>query len=73
MIKPDLGILCSRSETAKSSWFDIISADPLQIKLENYIHFFQKSGHDINRVIAVCPVGQVRFNIHLLYPNFHLP
>ena len=30
------------------------------------------AGHDVN-FAATCPVGQVRFNFHLPYSNFHLP
>ena len=41
--------------------------------LSKYYHIDSSAGHDINLCGEFCPVGQMRFNIHMPYSNFHLP
>ena len=54
------------------------SAMPVQSKKSTAFLYIAKWNHTLCQVTMLtfaptCPVGQVRFNFHLPYSNFHLP
>ena len=51
---------------------DIIYLSQATLSISKYVDIKSIQGSTLT-FAAPCPVGQVRFNFHLPYSNFHLP